>query len=62
MSEVYENGPVEVAFTVYEVMSSLCLKFSGHYNQVVNKFCPAVIKDYGVYYITLKGQIQNTKT
>ena len=22
MSEIYENGPVEVAFTVYEVMSS----------------------------------------
>jgi hypothetical protein len=51
MSEVYENGPVEVAFTVYEVMSSLCLKFSVYYNEVVNKFCPAVvIKDYGVYY------------
>jgi cathepsin B len=48
MSEVYENGPVEVAFTVYEVMSSLCLKFSVYYNEVVNKFCPAiVIKDYG---------------
>ena len=60
MSEVYENGPVEVAFTVYEVMSS---RFVSSFPCIITRLSTNFVQQLSrtMVCITLEGQIQKLK-